>query len=127
MYNQIEGMDLLEYQAMPSSRDVGHDGVLCTFSNRPTPDRGKWCGPSGQAAWTVHHVQNYTLLGLSTPASRRAAVLCHPSSLRTHCVCGGGGGEWGVCTVHIAKYKVVHTNHLYILKCMDVFPDGITM
>ncbi len=37
-------------KAMPSLRDAAHDGVLCTFSNRSAPDRGKWCGPSGQLA-----------------------------------------------------------------------------
>jgi hypothetical protein len=31
---QTEGMGLLEYQAMPSLRNLVHDGVLCTFSNR---------------------------------------------------------------------------------------------
>jgi hypothetical protein len=56
--------------------DVAHDGVLCTFSLRTTLDRGKWYRPSGQAAWTVHHVQSHTL-----PA-RRAAVLGQPSSLQ---------------------------------------------
>jgi hypothetical protein len=55
---------------MPSLRDSAHDGVLCTFSNRTAPDRAKWCGPSGQAARTVHHVQNHTLLGHSPPASQ---------------------------------------------------------
>ncbi len=40
--NQREGAGLLEYQgAMPSLRDVAHDGVLCTFSNRSAQDRGK--------------------------------------------------------------------------------------
>jgi hypothetical protein len=34
------------------------------------PDRGKWCGLSEQAAWTVHHVKNHTLLGHSPPASQ---------------------------------------------------------
>jgi hypothetical protein len=53
---------LLECQAMPSLRDVAHDGVFSTFSNRSVPDRGKWCGLSGQAAWTVHFVRNHTLL-----------------------------------------------------------------
>ncbi len=43
-------MGLLEYKAMPSLRDVAHDGVLCNIS---APDRCKWCGPSGQAAWTI--------------------------------------------------------------------------
>ncbi len=33
MCSQIEGM-VPEYQIMPSWRDVAHDGVLCTFSNR---------------------------------------------------------------------------------------------
>jgi hypothetical protein len=44
--DQREGMGLLEYQAMPSLRDIAHDGVLCTFTNRSAPDRDKWCGPS---------------------------------------------------------------------------------
>ncbi len=35
---------------MPSLREIAHDGVLCTFSNKSAPDRGKWCGPSRQAA-----------------------------------------------------------------------------
>ncbi len=43
---------------------------MCTFSNRSAPDRGKWCGPSGPSAWTVHHVQNHTLLGHSPLASQ---------------------------------------------------------
>jgi hypothetical protein len=68
-------MNLQEYQDMTSLRDVAHDGVLCTFSNTSAPDQGKWCGPSGQPAWTVHHVQNHTLLAL--PA-RRVAALDHP-------------------------------------------------
>jgi hypothetical protein len=75
------GMGLLqEYQAMPSLPDVAHDGVLCTFSNRSPPERGKWCGPSVQASWTVHHIQNHTLLGHSPPASQ-SAVLGQPSSI----------------------------------------------
>ncbi len=78
-----EGMGLLEYQAMPSLRDV-LDGVSCTFSKRAAPDQGKWCGPSWQAAWTVQHVQNHTLLGHSPPASQAAAVLGQPFSLRSH-------------------------------------------
>jgi hypothetical protein len=39
--NQREGMGLLEYQDMPSVRDVAHDGVLYTFSDRSALDRGK--------------------------------------------------------------------------------------
>ncbi len=60
---QRDAMGLLEYQAMYSLRNVAHDDVLCTFSNRS--DWDKWCGPFGQAAWIVHHVQNHTLLGQS--------------------------------------------------------------
>ncbi len=39
--------------------------VVLTFSNRSAPDWGKWCGPSVQEAWTVHHVQIHTHLGHS--------------------------------------------------------------
>jgi hypothetical protein len=67
MVCQREVMGLLEYQAMPSLRVIAHDDVLSTF---------KWCGPSGQATWTVHCVQNHTLLGHSPTA----AVLGQPSS-----------------------------------------------
>jgi hypothetical protein len=60
----------LEYQAMPSLRDVAHDGILNTFSNRSATGQDKRCGPPGQAAWTVHHVQNHTLLVHSPPVSQ---------------------------------------------------------
>jgi hypothetical protein len=53
---------------VPSLRDIAHDGVLCTCTNRLAPDRGKSGGPPWQAAWTVRHVQNHTLLGHSPPA-----------------------------------------------------------
>ncbi len=49
---------------------IAHDGFLCTFSNRSAPEPGKWCGPSGQAAWTVHHKQNHIPLDHSPPASQ---------------------------------------------------------
>ncbi len=39
--DQREGMGRLEHHALPSLRDVAHDGVLCTFSNKSAPDRGK--------------------------------------------------------------------------------------
>jgi hypothetical protein len=67
---QTEGIALLEYRAMPSLRDVAHDGVSCTFSNRSAPGRGKKCGPSGRAARTVHRVKNHTLLVHSPPAGQ---------------------------------------------------------
>jgi hypothetical protein len=63
-------MGLLEYQAITSLRDVAHGCVLCTFSNRSAPDSGKWCGPSGQTAWTVHPVLNHTMLGHSPPTNQ---------------------------------------------------------
>jgi hypothetical protein len=49
---QKEGMALLEYQTMPSLRDVAHGGVLCTFSTfRP----GQVAWSVRQAAWTKSH------------------------------------------------------------------------
>jgi hypothetical protein len=62
-------MGILEYQATSPFRYVAHDGVLWTFSNRSVTDRDNWCGPSGQAAWTLHHVEYHTL-GHSPPASQ---------------------------------------------------------
>ncbi len=49
---------------------IAHDGVLCTFSNRSAPDRGMCFGSPGQAEWTVHHVQNRTLLHGSLSSSQ---------------------------------------------------------
>jgi hypothetical protein len=74
-------MGQLEYQAMPSLRDVAHDGVLCTLNNRSAPDRGKWCDLSGQAARTVHHVKNHILLGPSPPAKQPGELPCWASPL----------------------------------------------
>jgi hypothetical protein len=71
-------MGLFEYQAMPSLHDVSHGSVLCTF-------RGKWCGLTEQAAWTVNQVQNHTLLAVTLlQPARRAKVLAQPSSLWPH-------------------------------------------
>ncbi len=78
--HQREGMGLLEYQAMPSFRDVDHDCVLSTFSNRSAPGRNKWCGPSGQAAWSVHHVQNHTRM-VTVPSSQPGGPPCWTSPL----------------------------------------------
>ncbi len=78
--DQRESMGLLEYQAMPSLRDVAHDGVLCTFSNRSASDRGKWCGPSGQAAWTVHHVKITPCWVTLLQAGRRVGPALQPSA-----------------------------------------------
>ncbi len=78
-------MGQLECQAMPYLCEVAHDGVLCTFSNRSAPDRKRWFDPSGQAAWTGHHVQNHTLVTLLQQA-RWDAVLGQPSRLWPHWV-----------------------------------------
>jgi hypothetical protein len=85
MESRPEGIGLLEYQNMPSLRDVAHAGVLCTFSNRSAPDRGKWYGSSGQSKLTVHHVQNHTLLGSagSLSSSQSGGPPCS-YSLRPH-------------------------------------------
>jgi hypothetical protein len=61
--HQREGIALLEYQDMPSLRDLAHDGVLCTSSNRSALNRGMWCGQSWQAVWTAYYVQSYTPAG----------------------------------------------------------------
>ncbi len=74
---QREAMGLLEYQTMPSLRDIAHGGVLCTFSNRSAP----WTGPSGVVR---RHVQNHALLDHYLLAARRAAVLDQHSSLLPH-------------------------------------------
>ncbi len=70
-------MDLLEYQAMPSLRDIAHDSVLCTFNNRSALDRDKWCGP-----WRAGGMDR-PLRIKSHPAGslfyRQAAVLGQPS------------------------------------------------
>jgi hypothetical protein len=53
--DQREGMGLLEY---PALRDVAHDGVLCTFSNRSSLDRGMWsisAGGTDRPACTISH------------------------------------------------------------------------
>ncbi len=53
---QREGTGPLDYLAMLSLRDVAHDGVLCTFSNRSAPDRQVVWSITGQVAGIVHRV-----------------------------------------------------------------------
>jgi hypothetical protein len=79
--NQREGMGPLEYQAMPSLRVVAHEGVLYTFSNRSPPDRGKWCGPSRHAAWTIHGTYKITPLLGHLSSSQPGGPPCRVSSL----------------------------------------------
>jgi hypothetical protein len=76
--NQREGMGLLVYQAMPSLRDLAHDGVLCTFSNRSAPDRSNRCGPQGwwHGPPTTYKITPCWVIILQP--SRRAAVLGNP-------------------------------------------------
>jgi hypothetical protein len=87
LVTQREGMGLLEYQAEPSLSDVAQDGA---------PEWGKWCGSSGQAAWTVHHEQNQTPLGNSPPASQTPCWASPLASVRIGVnlfkPCGQAGG-----------------------------------
>jgi hypothetical protein len=77
-------MGLLEYQAMPSLRDVAHDGVLSVLSVIYQPQTGT----SGVVRQGRRHgpsirTKSHPLLcwvTLLQPAWR-AAVLCQPSSL----------------------------------------------
>jgi hypothetical protein len=99
--DQKKGMGLLEYQAMPFSRDVAHDGWLCTFTinqQLEVPSARSWVVPvratgtvwKRQASRLVHHIQNHTCgVTLLLPA-RRAAGLGQHSILRPHWVwpCG---------------------------------------
>jgi hypothetical protein len=79
-------MELLEYQAMQSLRDVAHDGVLCTFNNRSASDRDKWCSPSGgrrHGPSITYKITHRWVILLHT--ARRTTVLGQLSSLRPHC------------------------------------------
>jgi hypothetical protein len=67
---QREGMGLLEYQAMPSLRDVAHDGVLCTISNRSAPPTGASGVRQGKRHGPSITYKAPTLLGHSPPASQ---------------------------------------------------------
>jgi hypothetical protein len=49
--DQREGMALLEYQAMPSLRNVAHDGWLCTFTYI-TAAVNSSSQPGGPQCWT---------------------------------------------------------------------------
>ncbi len=88
-------MGLLEYQAMPSSRHVAHDGWLCAFTilqQLEIPSSCSWTAlvratgtvRKRQAERPVHHVQNHTCRPTLLHRARRAAVLGQPSSLLPH-------------------------------------------
>jgi hypothetical protein len=89
-----EGMGLLEYQAMPSMRDVAHDGWLCTFlynSSSKFHQLSAWQPLSGQpvryektGGTVCPSCTNHTCRGTLLQPARRAAVLYQPSSLRPH-------------------------------------------
>jgi hypothetical protein len=104
-HNKIERMGLPEYQ---SAFLAGRRSC-----NRPALDRGKWYGPSRQAACTVHHVQNHTLrwVTLLQPA-KRAAVLGQPSSLPPHC---------SQLTEELSRYAHQFFLGSSVLKCCAVF------
>jgi hypothetical protein len=69
--DQKKGMGLLEYQAMPFSRDVPNEGWLCTFTIKQqlevpsarscaAPVRATGTVRKRQAVRFVHHVQHHT-------------------------------------------------------------------
>ncbi len=85
----------LEYQTMPSLREITHDGWLCTFIFNSS-----WkfhqlaavqlmsgqlvrCGKK-QVVWPVHRVQNHTCRVALLQPARRAAELSQLSILRPH-------------------------------------------
>ncbi len=82
-----------------------------------SPPTGKWCGPSGQAALTVNHLQNHTLLANSPPANHTS----HHIGLETHskrqmiqhgyCPACRGNGDKGIEIVH-TKEKNLLDRHI---------------
>jgi hypothetical protein len=66
---QREGIDLLEYQAMPSFHVIAHDGVFCVHLVIDHPQTGT-SGEIVRAGRMDHHIQNHILLGRSPPASQ---------------------------------------------------------
>jgi hypothetical protein len=53
-------MGLLEYQALPSLRDVAHDGWLCTFTIKQQlkiPSARSWAAPVRATGTARQHVQ----------------------------------------------------------------------
>jgi hypothetical protein len=86
--NQKEGIGLVEYQAMPSLRDVAHDGWLCAFiisaHSLTAPDRATGTVQKRQGIWPIYQIQNHTCqVNLVQPA-RRAAVLDQTCGLRPY-------------------------------------------
>ncbi len=93
---QREGMGLLEYQVMPSLRDVAHDKWLLTLlynsnwkfhqltAGQLLPGH-RYGSEKRQAVRPVHHVQNNTCRVTLLQPGRQASVLGQPSSLRPHC------------------------------------------
>jgi hypothetical protein len=86
-------MGLLEYRAMPSLRDVAHDGWLCTFTKEQQlemPSDRSWAAPvrttgTKKAGGTARPSRTKPHRpGPLLQPTRRAAVLGQPSSLRHH-------------------------------------------
>jgi hypothetical protein len=83
---QRDGMGLLEHQAMHFGvTQLMTDGCVHFVKDQPQARASaKWCGPSGQAAWTVHHVKTIPYWVTLLQSARRATVLGQLSSLRPH-------------------------------------------
>ncbi len=90
--SQREGLGILEYQAMPSLRDIDQDGWLCSLlynkHQMEIPSARSWAAPirasrrvvrKRQAVRPVHNVQNHTYRVTLFQPARRAAVLDQPS------------------------------------------------
>ncbi len=114
-------MGVYEYQAMPSLRDIAHEDFFCTCRNRSALEQGKWCDPTGQTAWAVHHVQNHTLLHWVTllQPARRAAVLGQLSSLRLHWVGPNAAVVAGRGEVKTTENKICWLSWHFLYVCRE--------
>jgi hypothetical protein len=89
-----ECMCLLEYQAMPSLRDVDYDGWFCTFTIQQELEISlahNWAALVRATRYStenaggirpVHHIQNHICRVTLLQLARRASVLDQPSSVR---------------------------------------------
>jgi hypothetical protein len=86
----------VEYQAMPSLRDIAHDGVQCTVHlviDQPRPGQVVWSNRAGGIS--AHHTYKITPCWVTLlQSARRAAVLGQSSSLRSHWWLLGYAAHW---------------------------------
>jgi hypothetical protein len=82
-------MGLLEYQAMPSLRDVTHDGWLCTFSIQQQleiPSARSWAAPVSTVKATAYGIVKAG--GTARPSRTKSHLPGHspPASQAGRCV-----------------------------------------